>query len=163
MKMIPLTRGKIAIVDDRDFKLVSSFEWFASCNRSGNWYARRNETMDCAYASMHALILNSFKEIDHKDRDGLNNRRDNLRIVTRKQNSYNRVGRAGKRYKGVSWMAIRNKWRAYIVSEGKQISLGLHQSKKLAMDAYDKKAIELWGEYARTNHDLQKNRRGKHR
>jgi hypothetical protein len=92
MKRIPLTQGKYAIVDDEDFADLSKRKWCAA--KHGNTYYA--ESWDGALhrnVSMHRLIMSPphDKVIDHKNRDGLDNRRSNLRICTQRENMYNRA------------------------------------------------------------------------
>ena len=96
MKLIPLTHGKFAQVDDNDFFWLSKFNWYANRYRQ-TWYAKTAITIngDQKIFRMHRLILgltfSDKKEIDHKDRDGLNNQRSNIWICTRKENCKNIV------------------------------------------------------------------------
>lgn len=103
---------------------------------------------------MHRVILECAADeiVDHINHDTLDNRRSNLRKVTHKQNMMNVRPRSANGYKGVSSIAGTNKvWRAYIKPNGKQISLGLYETKEEAAKAYDKAAKEYFGEYAYLN------------
>ena len=95
MKLIPLTKGKFAKVDDADFEWLSAFNWYAKNTRgpgddSGSFYAARSERQGGKPVTiyMHREITKcpAGKEVDHKNRDRLDNQRDNLKNCTRKQN-----------------------------------------------------------------------------
>lgn len=162
-KEIPLTQGKVALVDSRDYADVSRFKWYAFKGKSGHWYARRRlclfERGDSSHStvSMHRAILNApqCEMIDHRDGDGLNNTRQNIRACTRTQNGANQRPRKGKRvkFKGVSFnhKHPRNTFIASITSQGRHYSLGVFSTAEAAARAYDAKAFELWGEFAQLN------------
>ena len=91
-------------------------------------------------------------EVDHIDRNPLNNHRINLRICTKAQNQQNCKGRGGtSKYKGVCWEKRRKKWRATIKNNGKQVHIGEFCDEKEAAKAYNKKALEFFGEFSRLN------------
>jgi hypothetical protein len=85
MKTIPLTQGKVAIVDDEDYERISSHKWYAQKTVRGGWYAaRRGETTkgkwETFYLHREILRVSMHPEVDHIDGDGLNNQRSNLRV-----------------------------------------------------------------------------------
>lgn len=149
MKVIKLTKGRCAIIDDADLALVSSRKWSFG-NETGG-YARRNDSGKTVF--MHKVIMGvpNGVEVDHMDGDKLNNRRSNMRVATHQQNSFNTKLRSNSStgIKGVSWYKRDKKWRAYIVLNGKQIHLGYHDTAQAAKDAYAKAAKEIHGEFAR--------------
>jgi hypothetical protein len=168
MKTIPLTQGKVAIVDDADYEKVNQYQWNAYLDR-GKFYAKRNITLpDGAQRSqrMHSFIMGleygDPRQVDHKDRvNTLDNRRSNLR-VTLDQNQRN-VGltkRNTSKFKGVHLASYQKKgktyayWRASIRVNYKLIDLGLFPTPELAAQAYDAAAKELHGEFACTNEML---------
>jgi hypothetical protein len=108
---------------------------------------------------MHRLILDVMKGtfVDHKDRNGLNNRKYNLRPATKGQNVRNckRPDDNTSGYKGVGFHGYSGRWRAYIGLNGKQKSLGYYDSPEEASDAYDTAAIRYFGEFALTNKELE--------
>jgi hypothetical protein len=90
-------------------------------------------------------------EIDHKDGNRLNNRWSNLREASHSQNQWNTGRRRNSEFKGVSWHKRSRKWIARIMIHGRHIHLGCFHSQEIAHEAYKAKALELFGEFARTN------------
>jgi hypothetical protein len=108
---------------------------------------------------MHHFILGEKTRVDHHDGNSLNNRRGNLRIATQSQNRANigkPSGNHSSRYKGVAWnkgkSATGGGWRAQIGFDYKKIHLGCFKDEVDAATAYNFKAFELFGEFARFNH-----------
>lgn len=101
---------------------------------------------------MHRLVL-SGPVVDHVNRSGLDNRRANLRAASRSQNAMNQASRANtsSRYKGVSWDKYARKWDVRIRAKGRQLRLGRFTSELEAARAYDRAAIEHFGEFACIN------------
>jgi hypothetical protein len=93
------------------------------------------------------------KIVDHKDGNGLNNQKNNLRLCSYSQNSQNskRPSHNTSGYKGACWSKGSNKWQAYIKLNGKCIHLGYFTCLLKAARAYDLKAKELFGNFARLN------------
>lgn len=155
MKRIKLTQGKFALVDDEDFEKLSQYKWYVVFNH-GNWYAKRNAYTNKKVVSiyMHRFIINTSPlQIDHKDRNGLNNQKCNLRFVTHSQNLWNsRISpRNTSGFKGVRWHTRDKIWHAAIRQYKKTIHLGVFITKEEAARAYDKKAKELFGDFACLN------------
>ena len=153
---IALTKGKVALVDDPDAALVAAFSWQAVLCK-GRWYARagRREGKRMIHTYMHRLLLGLPRRrpmVDHKNGDGLDNRRENLRLATSTQNAWNMESRRGStsRYKGVS-RAKRFGWQAQISVGGRNKHLGFFHSEEDAARVYDAKAAVLFGAYARLN------------
>lgn len=151
--IIELSKGQTTLIDDEDFEKVSKYKWY--CNNYG--YAVRTErTSDKRIVHwLHRFILNcpDHMEIDHINHNPLDNRKSNLRVCERKENcrnirtpTHNTSG-----YKGVSLSQNKKRWRAYICRDNKQIGLGTYNTKEEAALAYNKKAIEIFGEYAKLN------------
>ncbi len=153
---IELTQGKIAIVDDEDFKLVSDYKWHANQDRN-TWYALTNIKKNGKRRTlrMHQLILDIPEDMqaDHIDHDGLNNSRCNLRLVTHQQNNFNRKSNecSSSQYKGICWINLRQKWKAQIKIDGENKHLGYFANGKDAAQAYNKAALKLFGEFAYLN------------
>ena len=159
MVEIPLTKDKFAIVDD-DLWWLGVWKWHAS--KSGrSCYAvhheRDKKTGKSIRFRMHRIIINAgpLQIVDHINGNGLDNRRVNLRFCTQSQNFQNGRKRKGctSIYKGVSFHSKANKWRAMICKPGtgRVGHIGLFLDEKDAAKAYDKKAIKLFGEFARPN------------
>ncbi len=138
---IPLTQGKVAIVDDCDAHLLK-WKWF--CNGGG--YAARNiRKFNGVRGTMflhHCIIgfpLNK-KEIDHIDGNVLNDCRNNLRIVTHRENTSNKIchrnGRKTSKFVGVSWHKDKELWTAHVTIEGKQKNLGNFKTELEARKVY---------------------------
>lgn len=161
MKKIPLTKGLVALVDDEDFEFLSSHAWFAALNGHGGYYAARNAKTDRGWRllRMHRVLLcaQSGECVDHINGDGLDNRRHNLRLATKAQNSANMRNTKGgtSRFKGVS-ANHGGKWRAQIRVPGRKIWLGLHETEMRAAMAYDEAAKRLHGEFACLNFPEEK-------
>ena len=155
---IPLSQGLVARISIEDIGLVSGFGWSAARSAAGIMYAVSEKNRERKL--MHRLIAAAFLpidtpnlQIDHIDGDGINNTRDNLRLATGSQNLGNtRISKHNRSgYKGVSWNIRRSKWRAYILGDGKQRSLGYYTDRIEAAKAYDNAARELHGEFAAVN------------
>jgi hypothetical protein len=154
--IIPLTQGKFAIVDDEDFEIVSQYKWCAERSSDGlRYYAVRNE--GGKLVRMHRLIMGFPKgNVDHRDADGLNNSRSNLRLATTAQNgSNNRMARNNTSgFRGVSWNKTHGKWQVGIEHQGKRHAKCWIDTPEEAAHIYDAMARELHGEYARLNFPL---------
>lgn len=152
MKEIPLTQGKVTLVDDADYEYLNQFKWCAWHNQNGIWYAVRTPMR--VYHAMHRVILgitDSKTYTDHIDGDGLNNQRSNLRLATPAQNVRNtRIQKNNKSgHKGVSWDKTSNKWRTAIQVDGKGKTLGRFSKIEDAIAAYEEAATKLFGEFKR--------------
>lgn len=154
MKNIKLTQGKFAIVDDDIFDYLNQWKWNAYESK-GTYYARRTDCTNKIYTniSMHRLIIEAKKGtiVDHKDGNGLNNTKDNLRICTNRQNAINRRGWGTSKYLGVSFEKESNKWRARINTGTKKINIGRFDIEENAAIAYNIFAEKHHGEFARFN------------
>jgi hypothetical protein len=152
---VPLTKGYEAVIDESDLDLILPFSWFV-CPASSVIYAKAyvpmhlREKWPTKMVSMHQVIM-ADKEIDHKDRNGLNCRRENLRYATRSQNGANRVWPRGKKspFRGVS--PCGNKWRSAIQVKRKLMYIGLFDTPEEAALAYNKQAVMHHGEFAVLN------------
>lgn len=150
-RLIPLTQGRVAIVDPEDFPAISSCKWRHAQGyavRSIPDGAKRQRTVQ-----MHRVLIGTPDglDTDHKNGDGLDNRRRNLRPATRTQNMRNAAKYAcnGSGYKGVSFRRDTGGWRARIRVNGKLIDLGTHETLEDAHNAYSKSAELFYGEFAR--------------
>lgn len=160
MKAIPLTQGKTAFVNGEDFDDISRFKWQAmECHRT--WYAIRtvNNSTGKFHVMMHRQIalrtgiITEDLKVDHKDGDGLNNLRSNLRAATIEQNNFNarKQNNRSSRFKGVSWKSKNGNWVVQIGFRGKNTHIGSFSDEAEAAKAYDKVAKSLFGEFAWLN------------
>lgn len=151
MKYIPLTNGGNAIVDNEDYKKVSKLKWYR-CKGDGRESARSTKKNAIL---MHSFLMEPPKGmlIDHKNGNGLDNRRYNLRICTNAENSRNarKSIKNTSGYKGVIWHKASKKWYARINFNYRRISLGYYNDVVDAARAYDAAAKELFGEFANLN------------
>ena len=151
---LPLTRGKFAKIDITDAPLVSQHNWFAAPDR-GTWYAVRGGKVGPRIRLHHEITGGRVEGmmVDHINRDGLDNRRDNLRVCTPAENTRNRrtptTNTSG--YIGVSWMKRNRKWRARVEVDGARIHIGMFNSALDAAIARDAAAIKFHGEFASLN------------
>ena len=147
-----------AVVDDEDAEMVMAYTWRKlKCDRNGTvqYYARGSKIggpRNCVL--MHRLIM-GFPDgnIDHKNGDKLDNQKHNLRVATVSQNMANsrKKRNASSRFKGVTWCKTTLQWRCRIGFDGETINLGRFDSDEAAAEAYDRAAIELFGEFSNTN------------
>ena len=152
---IELTQGKVALVDDADGVELQKHKWCAM-HVYNCWYAVRRPTHNGPLELMHRTILDppSGLEVDHINLDGLDNRRENLRVASRQQNSRNTRPRtnAVSRFKGVSRNLRGGRpWRGRIVVDRREIGLGYFTTEAEAALAYNEAATRLFGEYALLN------------
>jgi len=150
-------RGKCTIVDGVDFDWLNSFRWRVDYHGYVfrlDWAKGKN-----LHISMHRLILDppSGLLVDHINHDPLDNRRENLRIVTKSQNGRNSRGweKSSSTYKGVSFMKARSHlsapWMACITTNGRSKYIGVYETEIEAAKAYDVAATKYHGEFACLN------------
>lgn len=174
MKELSLTNGMIALVDDEDFDGLSGFNWYGHVFRnkhSSKIYATRHRLLSEPFGTkmikMHREILKAPSNImiDHKNGDGLDNRKENLRVCTPGQNKMNAnkhakyAGkRTGSKYKGVHFSSKGGSsgrkfsvWVARIQIEGVRIFLGCFEHEVDAGLAYNEAAVKYFGEFAKLN------------
>lgn len=153
-QQIPLTRGAATLVDDQDYPQLAARRWF--CTSSG-YAARVNITSGKKQTVyMHRLIMNApaHLQVDHINGDTLDNRRQNLRLVTPQQNRMNGKSTTGSSpYKGVSRYG--KSWQARICANNKLYHLGYHDTPLTAALVYDHAARRFFGPFARLNHPEQ--------
>jgi hypothetical protein len=155
-KMIQLTKGKVAIVDDKDYPMVSRKQWHTSFTGGGeNKYPHAKTTNSL---SMARFLMNPPTQmmVDHINHDTLDNRRSNLRICTNQENAmnslkYNRKTGTSSNYKGVSYDKKKRKWHAYIQTNGHQRHLGYFVNQEEAARSYDLAAKRYFKEYSLLN------------
>lgn len=144
MKLIPLTQGKFAMVDDEDFEMLSAFKWYAYKKKKDHtFYAMRKSR---AYGPkqktiyMHRFLLGIIEipiVADHKNGDGLDNQRKNLRLCSDSQNQMNRrkMMKGSSAFKGVT--ANGKSWQAQIKFNGRYVYLGCFKTEREAALAYN--------------------------
>jgi hypothetical protein len=161
---VPLTQGYVALVDAEDYQRVMQFKWYAHVHH------RKDGSISAVYAQrmlpetpgkrpmehMHRFILNITDpsiQVDHKDHDGLNDRKSNLRAATKNQNQHNvpirRDNTSG--FKGVCWHKQHRKWVTTIQVNNKPLHIGLFLDLVEAAHAYDAAAIKYHGKFACLN------------
>jgi len=158
MKTIQLTKGQTTLVDDEDFEYLNQFRWSAYRARDNDsFYALRSYRDDQGKrinVSMHRVIMDAPKgmDVDHKDRDGLNNQRANLRVCTRSQNQLNTFGKGNSRsaYKCVDWHKRNKKWRVRVLKEGTRKEIGYFETELEAGIIANITIRRYHGEFART-------------
>jgi hypothetical protein len=157
-RKIFISQDNFTIVDPIDYYWLNNFQWYTE-QKDQNIYAVRfilNPGQRPKITSMHRDIMNSPKGllVDHRNCDGLDNRRANLRLATHSQNQCNKRKRRSKtssRFIGVSFDKWTGRWYASIKTNGKTIWLGRFDSEIEAAKAYDRAAIKYHGEFARLN------------
>ncbi len=151
MKKIPLTKGRVALVDDEDFEELSKHKWCWG-DRGG---AQRKTHGGSVFVAMHRVIMNApkGKVVDHINGDRSDNRRSNLRICTQAENVRNQSIKSNNKsgYKGVHWDAPRKKWHAHITKNNKTLFLGRFKEIKEAVQAYNEASIRYHGQFGKLN------------
>lgn len=156
MLSILLADGIFAKIDDADLLLISGFPWRPLQPKPPNplTYAHAWNGQQSFY--MHRLIFGvaANMTVDHADGDGLNNQRYNLRNATRGQQQANRGGQRNNsrsQFKGVYWNEERQRWQVSIHKDGRSRYVGRFDDEEDAAHAYDARALELFGSFARLN------------
>ena len=151
IRYIPLTKDQYATIDAADYERAASFSWHTSISGNRTYaYSRINGRN----VSLHRFLTNAPKGmvVDHIDHDGLNDRQSNLRVCTQRQNLYNsRPKGRSSRFKGVCWDKHRERWVVHICYNGRNRFVGQFTDEIEAARAYDRMAVELFGEYAYLN------------
>ncbi len=152
---VPLTQGKYAVIDEVDQGRVMKHKWHARHDGNGHYAARkirRGGKPHVLYLHRFILGATTAQQIDHVNGDGLDCRRNNLRICDHSQNQANRRQQAGSsRFRGVYRSAGSRRWYASIKVAGKGIALGGYDDEVAAARAYDVAARKHFGEFAKPN------------
>jgi HNH endonuclease len=171
MKQIPLTKGLFALVDDEDFPLLNRWKWRASKRLNSKTYSalttmttwNREGKKIQKTLEMGRMVIGSSPrgnlpwQVDHRDRNPLNNQKHNLRWATRSQNQINRILISQNKFgRGVVKRTYKKGFQARIGVNGKYVQLGSFKTASEAREAYDKKAVELFGQFAVLNKDNYK-------
>jgi hypothetical protein len=151
MKEIPLSKGKVALVDDEDYGWLTTWKWFV--NKDG--YAARNTPRpDQKTVLMHRVLMQTPDEMqtDHIDGDKLDNQKSNLRICTETQNHQNTNRHLNIHgYKGIEYDKRAKRWYAHIRINKINTHIGSYGSAEEAARAYDDAAKKYHGEFASLN------------
>lgn len=149
MKILKTVEGFETVVDDDVYEWASKRKWRLSKHGYVSYREGEKRIM------LHRLIAQTPEDYitDHINGNKLDNLRCNLRVVTNKQNVWNNGIRNDNSsgYRGVWYRKERCKWQAEIKANGKKYSLGCYKTPEEAAIVYNKKAKELFGEYARLN------------
>lgn len=151
MMLVPLTQGRFASVDAADWAAVMQFKWSFQV-RDRRCYAARKVGRKNQY--LHKFLMPGRGMIDHRDGDGLNNQRNNLRPAndsTNQQGFQRKRAGSSSKFRGVRWHSQGKKWQARLTLNKKEIYIGLFSSEEAAARAYDKAAREHFGEFATPN------------
>ncbi len=146
MKEVPLTQGKVALVDDEDFEYLNQWKWYAHHSRKCQTFYARRSGLDASTGKytktihMHRVIMQCPDdvtiEVDHKNHNGLDNRRENLAVGTRQDNGLNRLVHKDIRYTGVTRSKISKSFIAQITINRRSIYLGSFPTQEEAAQAY---------------------------
>lgn len=150
---IYLTQGKEAIIDLDDLERVLRYRWYARKEGNNFYVVSKTNSKNNKQINLHKF-LTGYTSTDHKDHDGLDNRRSNLREVTQQENNFNTRKRpkpTTSRWKGVCYNKRYKNWRAQIQINGKQTHLGSFQNEEDATMTYNEAAILHFGEFAALN------------
>lgn len=159
-KQIKLTQGQVALVDDEDFESLNKFKWQALWNDSTqSYYAYRAKGPWRSRITTHmareilGLVHNDGNQVDHRNKDTLDNRRENLRVCTKSENMINRCKfkNSSSKYKGVYWNKTKKRWISQIQINGHRKSIGNFTNEIEAAKAYDAEARTHYGEFATFN------------
>jgi len=157
-RLIPLTRGKVAIVDEADFDWLNQWKWHTKVARGGLFYAIRaihkygKGRVVTRWIRMHNFVLGVERGADHRNGDGLDNRRNNLRKATHQQNCRNQKLRIDSTsgIKGVTWCKRTGKWQVHISVNKRRRFLGRFLLREDAIAVRRAAEKRYYGEFART-------------
>lgn len=154
MKLIPLTQGYSTIVDDEDFEELSKYKWYVMTNGKGDYiYASREHKTITMHRYIMRFSLGDKNVINHINGNTLDNRKQNLRIVSKSESQFYKKKRLNctSKYKGVHWHRAANVWRSQITINNKNIYLGSFNYEIEAAISYNEAAKKYFGELAKLN------------
>lgn len=162
-RLVQLTLGYFAIVDEEDFERVNSRVWTVSLMGRKikkpyaitHVYPEDNFDTNKRALSLQGFILNTFELLDHIDNNGLNNRKNNLRKANRSQNAVNKDRQTNRKNKYMGVKQLKGRYYARVNAYGVETSLGGYPTEIEAAKVRDKKVYEIFGEFARLNFPLQ--------
>ncbi|MEK6879786.1 MAG: hypothetical protein AABY22_09275 [Nanoarchaeota archaeon] len=164
-KRIKLTKGKYAIVDNDSFELIKDYKWRAKKDKNTYYaYSRHRVDGKRKHIAMHRLIMNAQPRqiIDHIDKNGLNNKKSNLRFCNTSQNAANHHPRGKSKYLGVcpklrKWKTRNGKeksrqvWVAQLTMNYKRMFFKYFETEIESAKAYNEVAIKYHGKFANLN------------
>ena len=153
VQKIKLNKDHFTLVDDELFEALNKFHWRLATMgiHTKSKYAIANKDKKTIY--MHRVIMKASKNqsVDHINRNGLDNQKNNLRFASSQQNSHNRIGwdisRKTSKYKGVHWFQSQKRWKATINNNGKNIFIGIFRNELDAAKARKEKERELYKDF----------------
>jgi hypothetical protein len=147
--LVELTQGLWAKIDAADVPIISGRKWQAVITKRSKYAATFDGAAETSRVYMHRLLMSAQpgQEVDHKNRDGLDNRRsENLRLASRSENASN-VGLSKANTRGVRFYPSKNKWRAVIGHKGKIVHVGYFDDPTAAKEAYQAASVALHGQF----------------
>lgn len=165
-RIIPLTKGLVAIVSPEDYGRLAEYKWH-SARHGRSIYAQTGTGSKKAgkrkrhLVMMHRMVMGveDDRYVDHQNHNGLDNRPTNLRIATWAENCWNKrkpLGESSSQFKGVMWDKRRSIWQVMMGYKGKKIFIGYFNDEEEAARAYDAMAKKLYGEFAALNFPEEK-------
>jgi hypothetical protein len=168
VRTVQLGKGKSTLVDEADWLIVSQLTWYAvrsdrkPATGPEHWYARHSisktpgQPMRCIYLHRHLIAAPTGMHVDHRNGDGLDNRRENIRLCTKTENKRNvRTSWGASKFKGVCFDKTRGTWKAHLMSKDRRrIHIGRFPTEIEAAQAYDEAVIREYGEFACTNAEM---------
>jgi len=164
MNWLPLTRGKIVIIDEDDYDELVQFSWHATRVKYGlaGYQFVAVRTCYCPFDNkkkrtifMHRQITSCPRglQVDHINHEPLDNRKVNLRVCTGTENMHNSHAHklSSSQYKGVSWYPPTKTWQAHIRVDKKKLHLGYFENEQDAAKAYDEAASKEFQSFALLN------------
>lgn len=147
---VATSRWGVTMTSPEDGGWLEDRPWFL---QAGKWAPYAASTKGGKKTYLHRVLMPGAPYVDHINRNGLDNRRCNLRRATASQNGANATGQRGtsSKYRGVSFYRSRGKWTAQVAKDGRVHHLGYFSSEDAAASAFNEMAIELYGDYARLN------------
>ncbi len=152
---IKLTKGKFTLVDDELGEYINQFSWYYSSSGYAARRMRQNESKPGKMILLHRFILGleNSSQVDHINRDRLDNRKINLRFATQTEQNFNSKKRKNStsKYKGVHWQKDIKRWRSVITINNKKVNLGTFLDENLAAEAYNKAASKYYKDFVNLN------------